>query len=793
MEKKEDWENSEMIGQNKMPPHNTIIPYQDIDSALTGKFESSQYYKSLNGKWKFNWVKKPSERPIDFYKVNYDVSNWNEIPIPSNWQLHGYGIPIYSDSKYPYSIKRKNIPSIDHEYNPVGSYRVVFTIPSEWKEREIFIHFDGVKSAFYLWINGKKVGYSQGSMTPAEFKITNYLNEDINVLAVEVYRWSDGSYLEDQDMWRFSGIYRDVYLFSTPLVHIRDFFVHCELDENYKDAILNAKVKIHNYGQNQYNNFHLELKLFDDKNNICGIDPLLKHSFNIKSNEEIVIKHEKKVDNPKKWSAETANLYKVLFILKNPDGGITEVEQCRFGFRKIEIKNSQIYINGISIIFKGVNRHEHDPDYGRAIPFSRMVQDIKIMKQNNINAVRTSHYPNHPKWYDLCDEYGIYVMNEANVESHGLRRKLPKSDSKWTKAVIDRMVSMVERDKNHPCVCIWSLGNESGYGNNFIKMKDATLSIDNTRPIHYEGDHKARISDVFSTMYTTTKVLERFGKAKNGFIYSILYPIRSKYYKNKPHLLCEYAHAMGNSLGNFQEYMDIFEKYSNCTGGFIWDFVDQGLRKFSEDGKEFWAYGGDYGDVPNSSNFCCNGIVLPDRKPNPSLYEVKKVYQNIKVYPIDLINGVIKIYNKYNFINTNFLKIIWELTENGIKIQEGDLSTISLKPRQAKEIKIPYEKPKLKPNKEYYLLIKFLLLDDTIWGQKDSIIAWEQFKIPFEIIDTLSFIKKSMPFLDLNSSSLFFILKGEDFEVIDNRESGSLDSYEFKGINLITSPLIPNF
>jgi beta-galactosidase len=788
-----DWENSEIIGKNKEPPHNTLIPYHDINSALIGDFEASQYYKSLNGNWKFNWVKKPLERPLDFFTPNFDLNAWDEIPVPSNWQMHGYGIPIYTDSKYPYSIRRRKIPSIDHEYNPVGSYRTEFKIPKEWINREIFIHFAGVKSAFYIWVNGKKVGYSQGSMTPAEFNITSYINKEKNILAVEVYRWSDGSYLEDQDMWRFSGIFRDVFLFSTPEIHIRDFFVFCELDENYRDALLKVRVKIRNYRENQFNNYRIELKLFDEKNSVFGVDPFLEKSFNLKSKDEIFIEFEKEVNNPQKWSAETPKLYMVLLILKNSDGKTLEIQQCKFGFRKIEIKNTQIYINGVSIIFKGVNRHEHDPDHGRAIPFSRMVEDIKILKQNNINAVRTSHYPNHPKWYELCDEYGIYVIDEANVESHGLRRKLPKSDPKWTKAVIDRMVRMVERDKNHPCIFMWSLGNEAGFGENFMKMKDAALKIDKTRPYHYEGDYKVKISDVFSTMYTTVKVLERFGRTKKGVIFSILHPIRSKHYREKPHILCEYAHAMGNSLGNFQEYMDIFEKYNHCTGGFIWDFVDQGLRKFSKEGEMFWAYGGDYGDKPNSGNFCCNGIVLPDRKPNPSLYEVKKVFQNISVYPVDLVNGIVKIYNKYNFVQTDFLRIIWEMTENGFLIKEGNLPTLIIEPGQTKEIKIPYLKPELKPNAEYHLIIKFMLSKDTIWCQKGHIIAWEQFKIPYETPELLILMKKSITTLDLNRSSQFLIISNKNFKVIFSRKNGLLVSYKFNDKDLISTPLIPNF
>jgi len=782
-----------MIGQNKEPPHNTLIPYQDIDSALTGKFERSHYFKSLNGKWKFKWVKKPSERYINFYCVDYDIREWDEIPVPSNWQMHGYGIPIYTDSKYPYSIKSKNIPSIDHEYNPVGSYRVNFTIPEDWNQREIFIHFDGVKSAFYLWINGKKIGYSQGSMTPAEFNITKNIRKGENILAVEVYRWSDGSYLEDQDMWRFSGIYRDVYLFSTPKIHIRDFFIFNEFDEKYTNALLKGQVKVHNYSTNHFLNHFIEFKLLDNENNAIDIIPPITIRFSLDNKEETMLKFTTKVKNPHKWSSENPYLYKGLLVLKNHDGEILEVEQCKIGFRKVEIKNSQIYINGASIIFKGINRHEHDPDHGRAIPFSRMVQDIEILKKNNINAVRTSHYPNHPIWYELCDEYGIYVMDEANVESHGLRRKLPKSDPKWTKAVIDRMVRMVERDKNHPCIFMWSLGNEAGFGKSFKEMKEATLQIDSTRPIHYEGDPKLKVSDVFSSMYTTVNQLEKSGQLKKTKRFWVSKRIAPKHYKDKPRILCEYAHAMGNSLGNFREYMNIFEKYSNCIGGFIWDFSDQGLRKFSENRKEFWAYGGDYGDKPNSGNFCCNGIVLPDRIPNPSLYEVNKVYQYIKVFPVDLINGVVKIHNKYNFINTNLLKIKWELTENGNKIQEDYLSSVLINPGQTKEIKIPYEKPELKSNSEYHLMIKFLLSDDTIWAHKDHLVAWDQFKIPYKIPESLIIEKKSFQILDLDSSLHYFTIKGKELEVIINKENGSLDSYEFNGKKLISTPLIPNF
>jgi len=781
-----------MIGQNKEPPHNTSIPYQDMNSALEGKFESSIYYKSLNGKWKFNWVKKPSERPKNFYKVNYDVSNWDEIIVPSNWQMHGYDIPIYTNIRYPYSISLENIPSIDHENNPVGSYRLEFEVPNEFYQRETFIHFDGVNSAFYIWVNGNKVGYSQGSMTPAEFNITKFLQEGINILAVEVYRWSDGSYLEDQDMWRFSGIYREVYLYSTPKIHIRDFFVYCTLDENYENALLNIKIKLKNYSNIEAKNYKVEIALLDAQKRYLGSSVLMKNYINIDHQNEKTLKFEKNVNNPRKWSAETPYLYNLVIKLKNPNDEIIEIESCKFGFRQIELKqDGGFYLNGKSIIFKGVNRHEHDPVHGRAIPYTRMIQDVILLKQNNINAVRTSHYPNHPKWYELCDEYGIYIIDECNLESHGLRDILPNSDPKWTNACVDRMVRMVERDKNHPCIVIWSLGNEAGMGDNFKRMKDATLLIDSTRPIHYEGDVNHEVSDIISFMYYTPKKLEREIK-KNGARNKSKLKKQEKNFLT-PYMLCEYAHAMGNSLGNFQEYMDVFEKYTNAIGGFIWDFVDQGIHKVSENGKDFWAYGGDFGDQPNDGNFCINGIVMPDRKPNPALYEVKKVYQNVKVIPNDLINGKIEIYNKYNFNFLDFVSMKWELTANGVKIQEGTLNKLNIKPGKCQKVDVSFKKPKIIPNTEYHLKIISMLEKDLLWAERGHILAWDQFKIPYEIpikneinLDNISDIK-------VEELKDCFILKGENFNLRLGKISGSIESYSFMNVDLIVNPLIPNF
>ncbi|MFX0011440.1 MAG: glycoside hydrolase family 2 TIM barrel-domain containing protein, partial [Candidatus Hermodarchaeota archaeon] len=663
-------------------------------------------------------------------------------------------------------------------------------IPKDWFDKEIFIHFAGVKSAFYVWVNGERVGYSQDSMSPAEFNISKYVQVDNNILAVEVYRWSDGSYLEDQDMWRFSGIFRDVYLFATPKTHIRDYYVFSELDDDYKNAILNLRIKICNYGTNNQTSLKLEVLVFDSTERVLDFGELVESPINLKPHSEREVVIQKKIVNPKKWTAETPNLYKIILILRNGNNEIIEVEKCKFGFRKIEIwGDGGFYINGKSILFKGVNRHEHDPDHGRAIPLSRMIQDIKIMKQNNINAVRTSHYPNHPIWYDLCDEYGIYVLDECNLESHGLRDILPNSDPKWKKACVQRMVTMVERDKNHPSVVIWSLGNEAGMGDIFKEMKEETLKLDKTRPIHYEGDYKQDVSDIVSNMYLTPKRLSRNIKQMKS---SPLPGINYKLEKKRPYLLCEYAHAMGNSLGNFQEFMDVFEKHPNAIGGFIWDFVDQGLRKTNDDGKDFWAYGGDYGDDPNDKNFCINGILLPDRMPNPALYEVKKVYQDVKVDTINLFEGIFNIHNKFNFVSLDNYNISWELTANGIKIEEGNLEKINSLPNAQKKIQIPYHTPKIAPNTEYHIKIKTSLTKEKLWADKGHIIAWDQFQLPFTPIeerlslDDISEIKLS----ELNDS---YLISGEDFSLQIGKQSGVLESYIYKNVNLISSPLIPNF
>jgi beta-galactosidase len=774
----EDWEDPQVVGRNKQPGHATLMPYPDIQSAMKGTREASPFHKSLDGNWKFHWVRKPAERPVDFYKPDYDVSCWNDIPVPSHWELNGYGIPIYTNSLYQFP---PNPPHIPHDYNPVGSYRTEFEIPSSWEGRQVFIHFDGVMSAFYLWFNGQKVGYSQDSMTPAEFNITPYLRRGRNVLAAEVYRWSDGSYLEDQDAWRFSGIYRDVYLFSTPTVHLRDFFLQSELDGQYRDAVLKVAATVHNYSDQAAGEHTVEVRLLDAQGKGGDLKPLIMGTTkSLAAGGDDVVTMQAPVANPRKWSAEIPNLYTVLLVLKDAAGKTIEVERSNFAFRKVEIKNGQLLLNGVPIYIKGVNRHEHDPDHGRAIPLSRMIEDIRLLKQNNINAVRTSHYPDDPKWYDLCDQYGIYLVDEANIESHGMGYDPDRTlanKPEWKLAHMERTIRMLERDKNHPSIIIWSLGNEAGDGSNFEATSQWVHQRDTTRPVQYERAGRRPHTDIIDPMYTPIDQLIAYAKGRH----------------RRPLIMCEYAHAMGNSTGNLQDYWDVIEKYPLLQGGFIWDWADQGLRKKTTDGREFWAYGGDYGDIPNDGNFNCNGIVQPDRKPNPGLTEVKKVYQYIKVCPLDLAAGKVRIRNKYDFQNLEFVDISWELAANGKVVQEGPLPKLSLGPREEHEVVVPFKRPVVEPGAEYWLKISFALSADTLWAKKGYVVAWDQFPVPFTVPPAPQVSVSAMPHVTFSESPAALTVTGKDFTLIVGKKSGAIESFRSNGKELVARRLIPNF
>ena len=759
--KANDWEDPEVFGINKEEAHNTFIPFETLEQAKENITENSPFYKSLNGNWKFNWVTKPANRPINFYKMEFDVSTWDEIPVPGNWQMYGYGIPIYTNTEYPFIVV--DPPNIPHDNNPVGSYRTNFTIPENWNDREIFIHFAGVKSAFYIWVNSKKNGYSQGSMTPAEFNITPYLKKGDNTIAVEVYRWSDGSYLEDQDMWRLSGIYRDVFLFSTPKVHIKDFFVKTDnLDENYCDAQLKIDVKLKNYSSKKDIKVSLEAILLDEGGTQIGKE-IIQSEIKIPKNEDKKIILEQLIFNPKKWTAETPNLYQLILVLKNNKGQIIETVETKIGFRKIEIKNSQFLVNGKPVHLKGVNRGEIHPQFGKTIPRETMLKDIQLMKQFNINTVRTSHYPSDSYWYKLCDEYGIYLIDETNLESHGASGLVPKSNPKWTAASVDRIKSMIQRDKNHASVIMWSLGNEAGIGDNFFAMRDYAKNIDPSRPIHYEGYNEA--ADVYSRMYPDIPSMIKYAQE----------------YNFKPYFICEYVHSMGNSCGNLQEYWDVIENNPIFMGACIWDWADQGLNKTDENGTKFFAYGGDFGPpgTPSNGNFCINGLILPDRRISPKMWEVKKVYQNIKVEPYDLQMAKVKVKNKFSFSNLNKYKALWEISEDGITIKNGVLGELDIAAQKYKVVEIPYGEIETQGGAEYWLKVKFVEKENKLWTDKGSELAWDQMKLPFELenADLLTISNKVKSQIDEGENHITII--GEDFSIRFNKTIGVINSLKY--------------
>ena len=756
-----DWENSEVFGINKEEPHCTAIPFATVEQAKKADWSASPFIKYLNGNWKFHWVPKPADRPVDFYKTTYDVSSWDEIPVPGNWQMYGYGVPIYVNVKYPFVVV--DPPHIPHDNNPVGSYRTEFTVPADWDKREIFIHFDGVKSAFYIWVNGQKVGYSQGSMTPAEFNLTPYLKKGKNTLAVEVYRWSDGSYLEDQDMWRLSGIYRDVYLFSTPKVHIRDFFVKTDLDDEYKNAQLTVDVSLKNYSDKKQKNLLVDAEVFDDKGNV--VTSLHRKELVISAKGDVGFSFGTLVSNPEKWTAETPNLYHLILTLKDKSGKILEVTETKFGFKEVEIKDRQFMVNGKHVYLKGTNRHEMTPKYGQYVPHETMEKDIRLMKQFNINTVRTSHYPNDPYWYKLCDKYGIYIVDETNLESHGVNSLVPDSDPKWRAASVDRIKSMIQRDKNHACVVMWSLGNEAGIGDNFFAMRDYAHKADPSKPVHYEGYNEA--ADVYSRMYPDIPSMLNYAEGEN----------------EKPYFLCEYLHAMGNACGNMQEYWDVIESDPVFFGGCIWDWVDQGLLKKDKNGKEFFAYGGDFGppETPSDGNFCINGLILPDRRISPKIWEVKKVYQNIKVLPSDLGSGAVKVRNKFVFTNIKKYNAFWQVTGDGEVIQKGELGHIDLEPLKEKEIKIPFEKIDAKPGVEYFLKVWFEEPEDNLWAKAGHVVAWDQYELPVESPgkEYVSLAGVATPNLKEDENSVK--VSGDDFSVVFDKGTGVMTSLKYGG------------
>ncbi len=793
--------NPEIFNVGQERPHVPIVPFPDVESFLENNIKNSPFYQSLNGQWKFNWVEKPADRPIDFCTTDFDYSHWDEIEVPAHWELNGYGYPIYVNDRYPFP---KNPPFVPDDNNPVGSYIKEFEIPSNWEEKEVFIQFGAVKSASYYWINGTFLGYNQGSKTPVEFNLTKFLKKGKNTISVEVYRWSDGSYIECQDFWRMSGITRDVFLYATPKTYVRDYFVQADLVDDYANGLLSLEVEL---GGNA-NSGSLEFKLLpinvsDTFESIrYEKDDIYEEVIRFDSKGSTSINFQHKIVNPEKWTAETPNLYQLVLIIKDKNGNIQSVTGCKIGFRKIEIKDAQLLVNGTPITIKGVNRHEHDEIKGQIVSEESMVLDIQLMKQYNFNAVRCSHYPNDARWYELCDEYGLYVVDEANIESHGIGKvtfdydnlvdfisdgtdplKGPARNPIWKAALLDRTERMFERTKNHPSIITWSLGNEAGNGDNFAECYEWLKERDSTRPVQYEQALEESNTDIICPMYPTLEQLEGYA-TKNP---------------DRPLIMCEYAHAMGNSLGNFVDYWEIIEKYPVLQGGFIWDWHDQGLVKHTPDGEKYWAFGGDYGpnDVPSDANFCLNGLLFPDRTPHPHLWEVKKVYQNIGFKAVDIKAGKIEIFNRFDFIGLDNYRIEWEVWSPSGTAKKGTIENIQIAPQSSKIITLDldYYSWKKNPTKAYFLNLSVFTKKETTLIPTNHEVAKEQLVVPYNSsVKILGKVKKeTISTISYEETTEDIHLHHPLLKAVISKKTGLLTALISDNRTLLESPPTPNF
>jgi beta-galactosidase len=780
-----DWENPLVIDRNKEPGRSIFHSYPNEIQAMQANPAQSGNHISLDGKWHFNLALRPDERPAGFFMETYDVSSWDKIDVPGNWEVQGYDYPIYVNHPYEFADPRTPVsemingpepPKVPREYNPVGSYRHDFDIPANWQDREVFIHFGSVKSAFYLWINGEMLGYSQGSKLPAEFNISSHIRPGSkNTLAVEVYRWSDASYLECQDFWRISGIHRSVFLYSQPKLRIRDFELVSGLDGLYKNGILSVFADVKN-GHERIQFATLEISLY--KNNF-EIHRQSK-AFRIDAGDEQTIEFQTEIPNVKPWTAESPELYVMLITLKDIRGNILESTSAKTGFRTVEIKRCQLLINGIPITLRGVNIHEHDPETGHYIPEELMLRDIQLMKQYNINAVRLSHYPFPQRWYELCDEHGLYIVDEANIESHGMyygERSLAHNKD-FELAHVDRMVRMVKRDKNHPSVIIWSMGNEAGNGHNFYKGYEAIKAADRSkRPVQYERVERNRWmldfdwnTDIIVPQYPSPATLKFLGEHR----------------LDRPVIPSEYAHAMGNSGGNLQEYWDEINKYPQLQGGFIWDWVDQALWKYDESGNRSYAYGGHFGEgLPSDGNFLLNGLVFPDRNIKPILHEVKKVQQPVLFRIMGVRENIARVHieNLFDFTDLKEIGISSFIKADGKIVKNIDLPEINIPAQMGKTINIDLKELVIEDNTEYFLHFEARTKQSTSMVPKGHVIASEQFKLPF--YNKTSHIPDTLPGLDIHIENDLLIVFNNTVCVEIDMKTGILTSYIFEGHEFI--------
>jgi beta-galactosidase len=764
-----DWQNTQVSGINREAPRAWFMPFESEQKALSGGAMTSEFMKSLNGPWKFHFSEHPDKRPFYFFREDFDTRDWATIPVPSNWEMEGYDYPVYISAGYPF---RRTPPMITDDYQPVGSYKRDFNIPASWMSKMVYINLGAVTSAYYIWINGEKVGYSEDSKTPAMFNITPFIRKGRNQVSVEVFKYSNASYLEDQDFWRMGGITRDVFLLVRNPLHVRDFRVVSTLTDDNKDGLLDVGVEL--LVPDGLNNGSLPVNatLYD------GETPLFTQEALFRAADGKAFGHfEAVLPGVKAWSAEMPYLYRLVIELKTTDGSTIEAIGQDVGFRKVEIRDGHLQINGQYIYLKGVNLHEHHPETGHVVDEETMLLDIKRMKDNNINAVRNAHYPQPERWYELCNKYGLYLIDEANIESHGMGygdASLAK-DTIWLKGHMFRTRNMYERTKNQPSVIIWSLGNEAGNGVNFMETYSYLKGVDSTRPVQYEQAHGGENTDIYAPMYMTIPRMESYASGSPG----------------KPMILCEYAHAMGNSLGNLQDYWDLIEKYPALQGGFIWDWVDQALTKTNEEGQSYWAYGGDFEpeSVRTSGNFCINGVVNPDRSEKPGLYEVKKVYQYIKFYAVDVASGKIKIENKYAFRNLSGFNFNYEIKGNGIVVKKGNIQGVNLKPGITSDFAVEtgFEQ---QPGVEYFMNLYATLKEDDGLTGAGTILASEQFLLPSS--GQLTVKNREKKEVSMESSPDHIHVKSGDLNVVFNRLNGEISQYRWRGKEMMEQGPVPD-
>jgi beta-galactosidase len=781
------WEDPSVNGINRMPARATSYSYPDEATALMVDRKASGRYQNLNGDWQFAFAEVPEAAPKDFHKPGFKPKGWSNIPVPSNWELQGYGTAIYTNITYPFIPV--DPPYVPDEDNPTGCYRRTFEVPADWESQQVVLHFGGVSSAYYVWVNGELAGYSEDSRVPAEFDITPFVKFGAqNLLAVKVHRWSDGSYLEDQDHWRLSGIHREVMLLAQPKTHIQDFFVKAGLDEGYNYGNLTVKPRLNHSRLNDLEGWSYEIDVYDDTGHPMLEQPLkaavtdvIKEDLLVYPRDETVLSAT--VFNVVPWTAETPNRYTLVVALKDEKGQTVEARSSKIGFRNIQIgTEGELLINGESVELYGSNRHDHHPVTGKVVSVANMEEDIRLMKQLNFNAVRTSHYPNDPRFYELCDQYGLYVICEANLETHGIGSLLTK-DPRWSNAFVERAVRMVERHKNHPSIIFWSLGNESGAGANHAAMTGFIREYDDTRLVHYEGTHefphtKASYVDMYSRMYWSIPEVINLSRQSELKL---------------PIMWCEMAHSMGNSTGNLYKFRDAIQAEPQIVGAFVWDWVDQGLVKTTETGETYYAYGGDFGDtLINSGNFCLNGVVAPDRRVKPGAKEWKKVFQPVRLSSQQPRSGAITLTNLYNFINIDGLTLSWQLMESGEVLRSGTVALPDCPPGASLPVQLGDMSPKsAKPGAVYTLNCSIQLPEPQSWAPAGHEVAFAQFLL-LEQPDDRQFEAPDGA-LNVEGTDQLVKITGKDFEAAVDRTNGALVQYTTGGINWLKAPLKPNY